>query len=195
VRLTRALLLVTLASLAGARREAAADEHDRCGMAWTPMRGTVSPGTRCGVMILTADAAAARGGSGSTGRAQWDGTTAGARSFALTVQRLTGERGTVQIELPGAYLLLADGQVGLYTSEPAWSVQGWRPWPGAPARRLTEPVRVEAVIDGAWLTARLDGGVAGRWRIGLVPGGAFAVWVTGPRGARPRVRVSDWQVR
>lgn len=184
------MLAIALTAAAGGAR---ADAHDRCGAwDWRPVSGTLSPGERCGVVVLTGDA---RGAGASTGRAVYDADVAGRGRHTLTIQRLTADGGSIQIEFPGGWLLLGDGKVGLYTSESQWAADGgYQPLPASLAqRRLAERTRVELQLDDADVTARVEGVLVGRWHVGHLPArGSLAVWITAPAGQRPRLRISDW---
>lgn len=173
---------------------AAGEPRERCGLAWEALQGSVSPGGRCNAVVVSGVATDLPGGGRA--RARYLGPVAGRGTIAVTVQRLTGDGGSVQVEVPGGFLVLADGMVGFYTSEAAWAADGFRPLPPPLAgARLIEPRRVELDLGRWTVTARIDGTEVGRWTVATTPErGDLAVWVTARQGHRPRVRVSDWRV-
>lgn len=161
--------------------------------AWTAARGTVSAGRACQVAVLTTDAGS---DDRAAGRMQYRAGGAGAGRYAVTVQRLSADPGSIQIEFPGGWLVLGDGQAGVYTSEAQWATHGYRGLPAPLDRRpLTEPSRIELVVTARDVSVRIEGVAIGRWPLpDHAAVGSFAVWINGARGARARVRVSDWVV-
>ena len=161
--------------------------------AWTASRGTVSAGRACLVAILTTDAS---GGDGAPGRMQLRAGVRGLGRFAVTVQRLTADPGTIQIEFPGGWLVVGDGQLGVYTSEAQWATDGYRPMAAAADRRsLTTPVQIELVVTAGQVAVRADHADVGVWALPPHAAvGEFAVALRAATGRRARVRVSDWVV-
>ncbi len=155
---------------------------------WVAVAGTVSDGRDCRAAVLTAD------GSGATGRTTYGAAVAGSGRFAITLQRLTPDRGSLQLEFPGGYLLLIDGHVGVYTSEAQWAATGYRalPAPLADARQHA-PHRLVLDVGARAVAVQIDDVEVGSWTIPAhAATGMFGVLVAGARGTRSRVRVSDW---
>lgn len=155
---------------------------------WVAVAGTVSDGRDCRAAVLTAD------GTGATGRTTYGAPVSGTGRFAITLQRLTPDRGSLQLEFPGGYVLLIDGHVGVYTSEAQWADTGYRPLPapltGAPQHAAH---RLEVDVGARTIAVRVDGVAVGVWAIPAhAATGMFGVLVAGARGTRSRVRISDW---
>ncbi|HVK78310.1 MAG TPA: hypothetical protein VM734_33625 [Kofleriaceae bacterium] len=192
----RGAALLVAAAVAGVAT-ARAEPRPRVGVcrpwAWRAVMGTVSAADGCAAMVLTTDAS---GSDRATGRAIYQAAVPATGRIALTVQRLTGDAGSVQIEVAGAWLILGDGRAGVYTSEAQWAETGLRPYPPALAgRRLIDPSRVELDLAPREVTVRIDGVAIGRWPLpARMKAGTFSVWIHGPRGTRSRLRVSDVQV-
>lgn len=157
---------------------------------WVAVAGTVSDGRDCRAAVLTAD------GTGATGRTTYGAPVAGTGRFAITLQRLTPDRGSLQLEFPGGYVLLIDGHVGVYTSEAQWADAGYRPLPapltGAPQHAAH---RLELDVAARSIAVRVDGVAIGAWALPAhAATGMFGVLVAGARGTRSRVRISDWEL-
>ncbi len=160
--------------------------------AWSASTGSVSAGRACQVAILTTDAS---GGDGAAGRMQLRAGVAGVGRFTVTVQRLTADPGTIQLEFPGGWLVLGADQVGVYTSEAQWATDGYRPLPASVRHPPTAATRIELAVSATQVAVGIDGADLGAWplpRHGAV--GEFAVVLRATTGRRARVRVSDWFV-
>jgi hypothetical protein len=62
--------------------------------------------------------------------------------------------------VPGGYLLVRDGQIGLYTSEAEWSARGFVP---LAHHRTTTGMTVRVRGHGDRVEAWVDGAPAGSW--------------------------------
>ena len=175
--------------IAGGARTAAAAPCNQT--AWMPSSGTRSAGSACQVVILTTDASNA---GGAVGRMTYAAGVAGTGRYAITVQRLTAPQGSIQLNFPGGWLVLGDGQAGVYTSEAQWAAEGYRRFPAAlAARPATEPRRIELDVGARRVVVRIDGLELGQWAIPAHPKiGQFSAVLNGPRGVRARVRISAW---
>lgn len=179
-------LLVAAAATLAASAPARAEDCAEPAMRWRVLGGTLVADATCAGVILTAD------GDGRTeATAQLVPELAGDGAFALTWQRLSADRGTLQARFPGGTLLVRDGELGLYVDEASWQARGFQPLPAALAgRREVDEVAVQIALVGDDVTVSLDGVVALRETIpGRPRAGALVLAVGGPAGTRSRLRV------
>ena len=170
---------------------APAADAGRCPVPWTEVAGTIAPGARCGTVVLTTDGA---GSQHAVARAGLVGTATGDLRFEVTLRRLTADAGPIHVAFPGGYLLLRDGEVGMYTTEAQWSKVGWQPMPDALAGlRLTDQIDLVLELAGDDVTAWIGDVELGRWVIPDRPSasGSIVVWLFGPRGTRSRALLRD----
>jgi hypothetical protein len=115
--------------------------------------GTLSPAAHCGEWIAVARDANASVAVAQLG-AEFD--------LSLRWQQLDGHDATLQLRVPGGYLLVRDGQIGLYTSEAEWAERGFVP---LPHRRTTTAMTVRVRGHGDRIEAWIDGATAGTWTV------------------------------
>jgi hypothetical protein len=183
--------LVGVVVMLGAILIAPAASAGRCKPQWSEIAGTISPGARCGSAVLTTDGATAQH---SVARAGLVGTFAGDVRFTVTLRRLSADAGPIHVAFPGGYLMLRDGEVGLYVTEAQWSKVGWQPLPDAlAALRLSDSIDLSLELRGDVVTAHIGEVELGRWEIVDRPraGGSIVVWLFGPRGTRSRALLRD----
>ncbi len=184
--LVRAALLLTVL-LAPPVRAAPPD----CARAARPFvnRGTVSEGAACDVWVVAGDAAV---GGVSEGTLGWpDPVTAPPYRLELTVQRLTPDgRHSMEIGFLGGWIVVRDGEAGLYTSEAQFARDGFRAAPGLDTRRAFQVVIVHADGEVRW---SIDGREVGREPTART-NSSFVTTVKGPPGTRPRMLVRGYRV-
>jgi hypothetical protein len=181
VRALLAVLLVIAPATAAAERCAGE-------IAWIAETGTVSPGARCGTVVLTTDG---RGGAASTARARLAGSY-GDVTWSLRARRLGGDESLVELAFSHGYVMLKDGQFGVYLTEAQWQASGWQ---ARPTLSLDDGVTIAVALAGDQLSVTLDGEAVGTWTVDKrSAAGVLAVWVRGPRGVRTHVKVSDVSV-
>lgn len=169
---------------------APADAGDCAVRPWRATAGSVSPGAACGAVILTTDASDAER---SVGRALHTSSIEDDARVSISLRALSRDAETIHVELPGAYVLLRDGQIGLYVTEAQWAEDGWAPLP-APLDeyRLVDAATLAIELAGDDLVVTMDGHVAARWSVpARIRSGPLAVWLHGPRGGRTRARIAD----
>lgn len=180
------VLLVAIACVV----PAPADAGDCAVRPWRGTAGSVSPGAACGAVILTTDASDAER---SVGRALHTSSIEDDARVSISLRALSRDAESIHVELPGAYVLLRDGQIGLYVTEAQWAEDGWQPLP-APLEdhRLVDPTALAIDLDGDAVEVTIDGHAAARWNVpARVRSGPLAVWLHGPPGARTRLRIAD----
>jgi hypothetical protein len=173
----------------------AADASPCVDQLWLVRTGTLAPGARCGRVVVTTEV---RARDAATARVELETLArAGDVALRLTVQALSADRVSLELQIPGGYIKLRDGEFGVFTSEDQWALRGWQPWPGRLAgRRLTDGISLDLSIHGEKLVLALDGVAAGSFDlVNRPPKQVLALGVQAPRGRRARVLVSDVQLR
>lgn len=164
----------------------------RCqGDAWRAAAGSLSPGAACGRFVISTELRARGGSIARLEHRTLAGT--GDVLLAVTVRALTADDVILELQLPGGYLLVKDGALGIYTSEAEWAAQGWRPFPAALAgHRLGDGLAISLAIHGTSLTVTLDGIAVGTFPLAKRPTSqVITLAVTGDAARRARVLVSE----
>jgi hypothetical protein len=127
--------------------------------AWTVRQGSFAPGAgRCEWLLAT--------NAGNTrfsyGEARLVRDIPVPFDFEVTWRRLGPEQKPLELHVPGAILLVADGRYGLYVDEPSFAKDGWHDLPGFSVHaRSTVRVRREKRGVILWV----DGREIHRWQV------------------------------
>ena len=143
--------------------------------------GSLSPGPRCNGFIV---ATSPTGPDRATGTVTIKRDVSGDFDVALSWRALTAQPVTLELYVPGGYLLMRDGGIGLYTSEAAWAQRGYSP---IAALHITSVVDLRIRVRGGVLTASIGDAVVGTWKLPAQPVGNLEVGLVGPSGERSRM--------
>lgn len=150
--------------------------------------GSLSRGADCDTYILTT--------GGESGRSKslvyWPGTMDAPYRVTLEIQRLDAAlSSSVAIGFRGAYLLLRQGEWGLYETEPSFGTSGWH---ATPWLDLAHPLPVEIERGARVVVIRLGGREVHRGELRR-PQAPLFFDITGPAGEFSRTRLAHLQVR
>jgi hypothetical protein len=148
---------------------------------YVPRVGTLSHAASCGEWIATSDPAEI---DQSIAAIRIRDRTPPEFTVAVRLQQLTPEPATIELQIPGGYLVLKEGGIGLYTTEAAWAEHGIEP---LPRRRLTDAMTVRVRGHGDVIEAWIDGTLAGKWTLRTRPVTDMEVAIVGPGGRRARL--------
>jgi hypothetical protein len=169
------LVLVTATGVAGACPQTS----------YVPRVGTLSHAASCGEWIATTDPAEV---DDSIAAIRIHDRTPPEFTLVVRLQQLTPEPAQIELRIPGGYLTLKDGGIGLYTTEAAWVEHGFEP---RPPRRMTDAMTVRVRGHAGVIEAWIDGAPAGKWPVAMMPVTDMEVAIVGPGGRRARLWFSE----
>jgi hypothetical protein len=147
--------------------------------------GSLSAGARCGEHII---ATTATGPDRAVAAVTIKRHVKDDFDLSLKWRALTAQPVTLQILVPGGYLLVKDGGIGLYTTEAAWSEHGFTP---VAHMRVTDVMPLHVRQRGVVLTAAIGETVVGTWQLPARPPGDLQVGVVGPANEHSRIWIAD----
>jgi hypothetical protein len=166
---------------------------DRCLQVadFIPFRGTLHPGATCGTFVAESDGVDDLFSYGAFRLRQEIGSPF---EVEVSVRRLTIDATkSIEIAVLGGMILVRDGEIGFYTTEAQFEIDGWRPLADF-HQRDDHVLRVTQF--GRDVDVRIDGVAAGHWRVPVAPARGN-VWIDfkGMRGLRSRIQFHGLRVR
>jgi hypothetical protein len=155
---------------------------------WVVGIGSMSPGARCGDVVLTTDLAS---GDRSRVRVAIDHDRL-REEIGVRWQALTGGGSTLEVQIGSIYVLVRDGELGVYFSEAQWGASGYSPVAGLDSLK---PSRLGIVLDDRIVTVSIDDHPAGTWTLPTrIVGGEIAIGFVGPRERQVRALIGEVSV-
>jgi hypothetical protein len=154
-------------------------------------RGTLHAGATCGAFVAESDGVDDLFSYGGFRLRQDIGPSF---EVEVAVRRLSIDADkSIEIAVLGGRVLVRDGEIGFYTTEAQFEIDGWHPLHDL-HQRDEHVVRVTQV--GRDIDVRIDGTAAGHWRVPVAPArGNVGIGFKGMRGLRSRIEFHGLRVR